>query len=98
MHVHLAAVPHHRVALESVDENHPDRDLPAGGCPALELTGLRSNETASRDAVRTGDEELFDHVAAIRKAAIDLLQVGPPFVEPDRRRTTDLDDHPRRHQ
>jgi hypothetical protein len=50
-------MPHDRVALESVDVNHCDRDLLAGGCPALELAGVCADEAASRDAVRTGDEE-----------------------------------------
>ena len=71
-----AAVPHDRVALESVDVNHCDGDLLAGRRPALELAGVRSDEAASRDAVRTGDKELLDHVTAVRKAAIELLQVG----------------------
>jgi hypothetical protein len=48
--------------------------------------------------VGAGDEELLDLVAAIREAAIERLQVSAPFVQPDRRRTTDLDDYPRRHQ
>jgi hypothetical protein len=81
VHVDLAAVRHDHVALESVDVNHPDGDLLAGRRPALELTGVRSDKTASRDPVRPGDEELFDLVTAIRKAAVERLQVGAPFVE-----------------
>src|ERR1700682_2128710 len=91
-------MPHDRVALDSVDVNHCDRDLLARWWPSLELAGVRSNEAASRDAVRTGDKELLDLVTAVRKAEIDLLQVRPPFLQPHRGRTTDLDHYPRRHQ
>jgi hypothetical protein len=57
--------------LESVDVNHTDGDLLAGRRPALEFAGVGSDETESRNAVRTGDEDLLDHVTTVRKAAIE---------------------------
>jgi hypothetical protein len=59
---------------------------------------VRSDETASRNAVRPRDKELLDLVAAIRKTAVERLQLGTPVVQTDRLRTADLDDHSWGHQ
>src|ERR1700737_4307428 len=51
MHVHLAAVRHDRVALESVDVNHSDGHLLAG--PQTRRCGFRRTAIARRRANRS---------------------------------------------
>src|SRR5262245_39626714 len=86
------------VALETVDVNPGDRDLGTSRSDAAELAGVRAGESASRDAVGTVDEDLFDDVLAIRKAARELLEIRPPRFPIEWLGAADLDDHPGRHQ
>ena len=96
--VQLSAVRDERVALESVDVNACNRDLGPGRRDAAELTGMGTGEPASRDAVGTVDENLFDDVSPVREAASELLEIRTPFLPTERLRAADLDNQTGRHQ
>jgi len=93
----LAPVRDQHVALKSVHMDRRNRHLRSTGRQALELPGVGTGETRSRDAVGTVDKDFLDDVAAIGKRAVERLHIAAPLRKPNPRRAADLDDHPRRH-